>query len=184
MSKKNILIISLVGLAALSRIIPHPANFTPLIAIAMFGAAYLGRKVWMFIIPFLAYWFSDIVLNNTIYAGYFEGFTIFHSGLIYTFIGLALIVLVSYPLLKKVNWKRILGTGLIGSIIFFLVSNFAVWLSGTMYPINFQGLMACYVAAIPFFLNTLLGTLVYGGIMFGIYEWMNSKELIPSQVRL
>jgi len=177
MNKKNILIIGLIGLAVLSRIIPHPVNFTPIIAIAMFGATYLGRKMWMFLIPIVAFWFSDVVLNNTIYAGYFEGFTLFHKGLIATFIALGLIVLISIPLLRKVNLKSILGTGLLGSVLFFLVSNFAVWLSGFMYPMNFEGLMACYVAAVPFFLNTLMGTLVYSGLLFGIYEWMISRNV-------
>ena len=182
MSKKSLLIIGLIAIAAISRIIPHPVNFTPIIAIAMFGAAYLGQRLWMFLIPILAFWFSDIILNNTVYVAYFEGFSIAHKGLISTFIALGAIVLVSIPLLKKVSIGRISGTGILGSVLFFIISNFAVWIGSPMYPISTEGLIACYVAAIPFFFNTLLGTLVYGGLMFGIYEWMNSKNLIPSHV--
>lgn len=184
MSKKTLLIAGLIGIAALSRIIPHPVNFTPIIAIAMFGAAYLSKRIWIFLIPLLAFWMSDVVLNNTVYAAYYEGFTLGHKGLISTFIALAVIVALSIPLLRKVNLKSVLGTGIIGSILFFLISNFAVWAGGMMYPMNFQGLIACYIAAVPFFLNTLLGTIVYGGLMFGIYEWMKSKDLVPGLITI
>lgn len=183
MSKRNLLIIGLIVLAILSRIIPHPANFTPLIAVAMFGAAYLGKKLWMFLIPIAAFWLSDIALNNTIYAQYYEGFTLFHSGLLSTFIALGIIVAIAIPLLKKVNIKTFLGTGLLGSICFFLVSNLAVWMTTGLYPMNFGGLIACYVAAIPFFINTLFGTIIYGSALFGLYNLAVQKRLIPSVAR-
>lgn len=157
-------------LAALSRLIPHPANFAPIGGMALFGAAYYTRKWWAYLIPIVAMWISDLILNNVVYAQYFDHFVWFYSGSLFTYGAFALIVLLGTFTLKKIQFSRIVFSAVATSVIFFLVSNFGVWFSGNMYPKTMNGLMACYTAGIPFFKNTLLGDLLYTGVLFGIFE--------------
>lgn len=157
-------------LAALSRLLPHPANFAPIGGMALFGAAYYTRKWWAYIIPIASMWISDLLLNNIVYAEYFDHFVWFYSGSLFTYVAFALIVLMGKFTLRKVCIPQLLFSALAASVIFFLVSNFGVWFSGTMYPKDMNGLMACYAAGIPFFKNTILGDLVYAGVLFGLFE--------------
>ena len=164
------LIALLVLLAALSRLIPHPANFAPIGGMALFGAAYCSRRVWAFIIPIVAMWISDLVLNNVVYGEYFDRFVWFYNGAWFTYGAFALITLLGLFTLKRIRIPNLLFSALAASVIFFLVSNFGVWFSGTMYPKDFGGLVACYAAGIPFFKYTVLGDLFYTGIFFGAFE--------------
>lgn len=157
-------------LAALSRLIPHPANFAPIGGMAIFGAAYYSKKYWAYLIPIISMWISDLVLNNVIYAQYFDHFVWFYSGSLFTYGAFALIVLMATFTVKRVRVSRLLYTALGASVIFFLVSNFGVWFSSGMYPHTWQGLIACYTAGIPFFKNTLLGDMFYTAALFGVYE--------------
>lgn len=157
-------------LAALSRLLPHPPNFAPIGGMALFGAAYYTRKTWAYAIPIISMWISDLILNNVVYAQYFDKFVWFYPGALFTYAAFALIVLMGTFTLKKVRITRLLFSALGASVIFYLVSNFGVWFSGTMYPKDISGLTACYVAGIPFFKNTLLGDLVYSAVLFGVLE--------------
>lgn len=168
-------ITGIILLAALSRLIPHPANFAPIGGMALFGAAYFTKRYWAFVIPIVSMWISDLVLNNTVYAQYFDHFTWFYSGSLFTYGAFALIVLFGMLTLKKVRLSNLIVSALGASVIFFMISNFGVWFSGTMYPKDFGGLMACYTAGIPFFRNTLLGDLVYSGILFGVFEGLQYR---------
>ncbi len=159
--------------AALSRLIPHWYNFTPIGGMALFGAAYFTRKYWAFIIPFAALWISDLLLNNIVYAAYYEGFQFL--GNLGVYIGFALIVVFGMVLLKKVKPGRLLVGSLGASAIFFLVSNFFVWLGSAFYPQNIAGLMACYEAGIPFFWNTVAGDLFYTSLLFGAFELLTRQ---------
>ena len=169
--------------AALSRLLPHAYNFTPLGAIALFGAAYFPKKKWALIIPILALWLSDLVLNNVMYAAYYDGFTFFTSGFLYIYGAFAMIVLLGVVLMKKITMPRVIGGALGGSIIFFIVSNFGVWLTSPLYPNTLEGLVMCYTAAIPFFHYTIAGNLIYSGVLFGGFEYLKYKapELITVQ---
>lgn len=176
MNKKTFYIIAgFIIFAALSRILPHAYNFTPLGAIALFGAAYFKDKKWALIIPIIALWVSDLILNNVMYSAYYEGFAWFTGGFIYIYGSIAMIVVLGYYLLKKISIGRVVGGAVGASLIFFVVSNFGVWLSSPMYPLTAEGLIACYTAAIPFFHNTLAGNLLYCGVLFGGFEWMISS---------
>jgi len=155
-------------LAAFSRLLPHLPNFTPIGGMALFGAAYFSKKYFAFIVPFVALWASNLVLDNIFLSQYYEGFVWFSNPLV--FVGFAFIVLLGLKVLKKVKPLNLLGASLAASLIFFLVSNFGTWLSGGMYPKSFGGLMVCYTAAIPFFWNTLLGDLFYVTVLFGAFE--------------
>lgn len=165
----------LVLLAALSRLIPHPPNFAPIGAMALFGSAYFSKKHIALIMPVLSMWLGDIVINNTIYAQYFDGFTFFYHGFYWTYLAFVLIGLVGFILLKRTKPQNIFVASLTASILFFLISNFGVWTSGTIYTKDFSGLLTCYTAAIPFFKNSLMGDLVYCGILFGSFEFAQHK---------
>jgi hypothetical protein len=164
--------------AAMSRLLPHWPNFTPVGGMALFGAAYFSRKYWAFLIPFIALWFSDLFINNLIYGAYFETFQWWGST--GTYLGFALIVLIGIPLLKKIKPGRLLGASLLASIVFFLVSNFFFWTSGMMYPKTLTGLGACYAAGIPYFWNTLAGDLFFTAVLFGGYEWVSRRFPLPA----
>lgn len=162
-------------LAALSRLLPHPPNFAPIGAMALFGATYFSRKYIALIIPIIAMWLSDLVLNNIVYSQYFDHFVWFYQGFYWTYGAFVIIGLTGFLLLKKVKIHTVLLGSLSASILFFLLSNFGVWFSGTMYPKDFGGLMACYTAGIPFFKNTLLGDLAYCSVLFGAFELAQYK---------
>ena len=157
-------------LAALSRLLPHPPNFAPIGGMALFGAAYYTRHLWAYLVPIAAMWLSDLILNNVVYAQYFDRFVWFYSGSLFTYGAFALIVLMGTFTLRKVRVPHVLFSALGASVIFFAVSNFGVWFSTEMYPKTLSGLGACYLAGIPFFRNTLLGDLVYSAALFGLFE--------------
>lgn len=165
----------LILLAAFSRLLPHPSNFAPIGAMALFGAAYFSQRYLAFLIPIISMWLSDLVLNNVVYGQYFDHFVWFYQGFYFTYGAFILIGLMGFLLLKKVKIQTLLIGSLSASILFFLVSNFGVWFSGTMYPKDLNGLMACYTAAIPFFKNTLMGDLVYCGVLFGAFELAQAR---------
>ena len=162
-------------LAAMSRLLPHPPNFAPIGGMALFGAAYFSKRFWAFLVPIVSMWLSDLVLNNVVYAQYFDRFVWFYSGSLFTYGAFALIVCFGILSLKKIRLPRLIVSALGASVIFFIVSNFGVWFSGIMYPKDLGGLMACYAAGIPFFHNTVLGDLVYTGVLFGVFEWSVRK---------
>ena len=172
-------IISLMVLmAALSRLLPHPYNFTPIGAMGLFGAAYFTRKYLAFIIPFAALLVSDFLLNNLIYARmypefYNEGIVWFGNWWVYG--AFALIITLGLVVLRKVKIGNLLIASLSASIIFFLITNFGSMMIDPVYPKNGAGLMAAYTAGIPFFWNTLLGDLFFTGILFGAYELVKQR---------
>lgn len=173
MKNKTILILTgFILFAALSRLLPHAYNFTPIGAIALFGAAYFNEKKWALLVPLIALWISDLLLNNLVYSAFHEGFAWFTGGFLYIYGGIAMIVVLGYYLLKKITIGRVLGGAIGASVVFFIVSNFGVWVSSPMYPPTLEGLVMCYTAAIPFFHNTLAGNVIYCAVLFGGYEWL------------
>lgn len=165
----------LILLAAMSRLLPHPPNFSPIGGMALFGAAYYSRRSVAYLIPILAMWISDLAINNILYSQYFDHFVWFYSGAIFTYGAFLLIVVYGRLILKKIRIANLVAAALGASVIFFLVSNFGVWLSSGMYPHSISGLMSCYAAGIPFFRNTLLGNLFCSGLLFGLFELSMKK---------
>ncbi len=165
----------IIVLAAFSRLLPHPSNFAPIGAIALFGSAYFSKRYLALLIPVLSMWLSDLVINNTIYAQYFGSFTFFYQGFYWTYMSFIFIGVLGFLLLKRTRPQNIIIASLSASIIFFLVSNFGVWASGTLYPNNLSGLITCYVAGLPFFKNTIIGDLIYSGILFGVFEFAQNR---------
>lgn len=170
------LALALIALAALTRLLPHPPNFSPIGAIALFGAAYFNRQWLMLAVPFAALFFSDLFLNNVIYKELYGGeFTFITSWWIY--VAFALVMVAGMGLLSnKVSGIRVLGASLSASLIFFLVTNFSVWAESGMYPKTMGGLAACFTAGIPFIGNTILGDLFFSAAMFGVYEWAKRRN--------
>lgn len=162
-------------IAAMSRIIPHPANFAPIGAIALFGSANYSKRYWMYFIPIFSMWLSDLVLNNIVYGQYFDHFVWFYSGSLFTYAALAIIVLMGRLSLKNIKFKNLLFSTIGASIIFFILSNFGVWVSSGLYSHTLLGLQTCYIAGIPFFNNTLIGDFVYTGLLFGVFELLKYR---------
>lgn len=151
--------------AALSRMLPHPPNMVPVTALALFGGVYLDRKL-TFVVPLAAMLITD----------WFIGF---HSTALWVYASFMAIGVVGLWLRKHQGVLPVVGATFIGSILFFVITNFGVWLSPPyMYDQSLNGLVQCYVAGIPFFRNTLAGDLLYVGALFGLYEM--GKKLIPS----
>ena len=175
-SKNNsYFILGLILIAAFARIIPHYPNFTPLCAIALFGGKYFDNKYIAYLFPLLALWFSDIIINNFILNNYFDGFTLFYSGFYWQYGSFILITLIGKKTLKNISFLRLLGISISSSLLFFIISNFGVWISSSFYSKDIFGLVACYVAAIPFYYGTLSGTIFYSFFLFGSYEFLSQK---------
>jgi hypothetical protein len=178
-----ILVIMIVA-AASFRLLPqlfglnHFFNFSPIGGMALFGAAYFTRKWNAFIVPFLALWVSNLILDNVIYAQYYNGFAWFANWEVY--LAFAAIVGVGFVVLKKITTFRLIGASLSASVLFYLITNFFVWATGTMYAKSLAGLIACYIAAIPFFWNTLAGDLFFVALLFGTFEL--AKKHAPMQL--
>jgi len=166
---------AMILLAAFSRVIPHMANFSPLGAIALFGAAHFQQRWQALLIPIAATWLSDLFINNVIYAQYYPTFTWFYSGFYWQYGSYALIALLGMFSLQKITWTRILLSALGSSAIFFLVTNFSCWLGSSTYAQNFGGLMTCYAAGVPFLKGTLLGDLCYAVALFGSFAWLQQQ---------
>ena len=181
MSKQRfVLLLILVG--ALSRLIPHPANFTAVGAIALFAGAQIKSQRFAFLVPVLALWISDLLINNILYASYYDSFVFFTEGFAYMAFAMVLAVMIGEQLLSKFSVGRLFSGSLLSALLFFVITNFGVWLSATsIYPATAEGLLLCYEAAIPFFRNDALGTWVYSGVLFGLYNWVANKSVLPAK---
>jgi len=170
-----IVLSAIILLAALSRVIPHMHNFSPLGAMALFGSAHFGRR-WMALgVPIAATWLSDLLLNNGVYARFYTEFTWISPGFYWTYGSYALIAMAGWVLLRKVTVGRVLGSAVLASLIFFAVSNLGCWVGSTMYPQTIGGLMTCYAAGSPFLQGTLSGDIFYSGLLFGLYHVLQNR---------
>jgi len=162
----------LIVFAAFSRLLPHPMNFAPITAIALFSGAYLNKK-YAFIVPIAAMIFSDYFL------GFYRGIEwVYGSFVVIALVGLWLKGRISNAGAGK-KTGYIFATALVSSIIFFVLTNFGVWISGTLYEVSYKGFLECYAMAIPFYRNTFLGDMVYAASMFGVYELITKYAGVP-----
>jgi hypothetical protein len=167
MTANNSRIIALLGAilaAAVLRLVPHPPNFTPIGAMALFSGAYLSRRAIAFVAPLAAMLLSDAILG-------------FYSGVWITYLAVTAIVMIGWFALTRRSVVRIGLAALASSIIFFLISNFGTWMLSGMYAHTSAGLAECYVAAIPFFQNTVAGDLFYATLLFGGFKL--AEFLVP-----
>lgn len=172
-NKYNLLIIGTIIALAVSRLIPHPPNFTPLGGIAILGAAYLRSPYMKYLIPVLAFYISDLLVSNLIYASFYpeQSFVWFSGHMIWNYAAIVAVVALSSRIMKKKNWKNLAAASFTGAVLFFVISNFGSWAGNPMYPQDIGGLISCYIAGLPFFPNTLISTAVFAGIGFGIMEY-------------
>jgi hypothetical protein len=154
MKPRTKLLIGMILAAAAMRLLPHPSNFTSIGALALFAGAHFDDKRWAFIVPLAAMFLSDLVIG-------------FHSQMPLVYSAFAVIVAMGFLLKEKKSAANIAGASVAAALFFFIVSNFGVWVFDGLYPLTLQGLVACYVAAIPFFQNWLIATLFYSAALFG-----------------
>jgi hypothetical protein len=172
MNKRTIVLVVIVAIAALTRLAPHPPNVTPIAAMALFGGACFADRRLAYLLPLAAMLLSDLVLGFTRYG--------------------MLVMLASQPVVyacfmattalgQLIRDRRSvlqIGTATLGgSVLFFVVTNFAVWATANehLYPRTGSGLMACYAAAIPFFRNSLLGDAAFTMILFGGLAFLENR---------
>jgi hypothetical protein len=172
-----LMLAAMIVLAALSRLLPHPPNFSPVEAIALFGGAYFANRSWALVVPLIAMVLSDIALgliNGGSYMSYVASLSFWS-----VYVCIALSTVIGFGLRGKVGGASVLGYSLAGSALFFAVTNFATWFgSAGMYPQTGSGLVAAYVAGIPFFQWTVLGTLFYSAMLFGGFALL--RRQLPS----
>ena len=170
MKPRITLIVAMIFGAAAFRLAPHPANFDAIGALALFGGAHLGDRRWAFLIPLAALFLSDAVIG-------------FHGQMPLVYGVFALMVCMGFALRERRTPLPVAGLATAASVLFFVVTNFGVWALDGLYPMTFQGLVTCYVAAIPFFANTLAGNLFYTAVLFGGFAFAERKLPIFAPAR-
>ena len=165
------IVILLIAFGVWSRFAPHPANFTALTAVALFGGAMLPRYYGL-LVPVGAMVVSDIFIGM-------------HSLSAVVWVSFALVALLGKLLSKRLGVRNVVVASVVASTIFFIVTNFAVWVEGRLYAHTFVDLVQCYINALPFYRTMLVGDLLYSGMIFGVYAVVvRSVSLLPRQAFL
>ena len=155
--KKELILVLFIFVAALFRLIPHPPNFAPVTALALFSGVYFNNKTLSIGVPLIAMILSDLYLG-------------FYSISLWVYISFIAVSIFGI-FYKKIKFKSIF----ISSLIFFIVSNFGVWVLG--YPKTFDGFLLCYSLAIPFFGYSLIGDLFYSLVLKHSFNFAKEKWL-------
>ena len=162
LTPRFLVITGMIFIAAFVRLIPHPPNFAPIAAIALFGGAYFNKKWAAFLIPLTAMFVTDLILG-------------FHATMWAVYLSFVLIVGIGMFAIKQKKISNIFLASVSSSVLFFIITNFGLWISTPYYAKTGVGLAACFIAAIPFFHLTLLGDLFFVAVMFGSYELAKTK---------
>jgi uncharacterized membrane protein YhhN len=170
--------ILLIVAAALYRVIPgRPWGFAPHIAMALFGGAVIKDKKWAFALPIFSLFLSDLLYQGL----YAQGLTDtpgFYEGQWVNYLLFVVVTCIGF-FMKNINVGNIISFSFLSPAVFFLLSNFAVWIGGGGWqrPKTFEGLMMCYSDGLPFFRGALLATLVFGAVFFSAYYLLRKKEM-------
>lgn len=148
--------------AAFLRLVPHAPNFAPIGAMALFSGTYLDKRA-AFALPLGAMILSDLFIG---FDGFASRITVYGSFVLITSIGIWL--------KSHKNFTNVVLASICASVLFFIITNFGVWLTGTLYSKDLSGLFACYSAAVPFFRNTLAGDFFYTGVFFAGFEMLKA----------
>lgn len=165
MKHTKYLVYFIISAAIILRVLRHydiinlPPNFAPIAAIALFSGTYFSNKKLAIIIPIVAMIISDAFI------GFYNPYI-----MISVYLCFILSAVLGFYLKNHKNLPNIIGASLLSSVLFYLITNYAVWAFGKLYPQTFAGLIQSYILAIPFFRWTLLGDLFYVTVMFGGYE--------------
>jgi len=155
MNKNRLLfVLTLIVVAAAARLLPHPVNFAPIAAMALFGGACLPDRRLAYAAPLLAMLLTDLVLG-------------LHATMAFVYLGFVITVAIGGLIRQRLRPVNIALAALSASVIFFALTNFGVWLLSGLYSHDLTGLLACYTAAIPFLQNSLAGDLFYSAVLFG-----------------
>lgn len=154
--------VGLVLAVAAMRFIPHPTNFTPLIAVALFAGAKSPSRWMAYVLPVAALWLGDLFIGT-------------HHLMNIVALSLVLSTLIGHITenLRVRDGSRIVvwgASGFLASAAFFFLTNFAVWLTSNLYPLTTEGLITCFEMALPFFSNQLLSTWLFSGVLFGLWR--------------
>ena len=149
---------------ALSRLIPHPPNFTPILGMAVFSGAVINHKLVAYVIPLAAMLLSDLYLG-------------FHASMPIIYFSLAICVLIGTFIEVRVTTLNSFLSISLGVLAFFLITNFMVWYGSGMYEFSISGLMTCYFMALPFVQNTFISSILYGMGAFLIYDIINKRMI-------
>ena len=158
--KKSLVALSIIVFAVILRLIPHPPNIAPIGALALFGGFYLNRK-YSLIVPVAAMFLSDIFLG-------------FHSTMPFVYLSFLLTGFIALNLREKRSINTVASATLVSSFLFFFITNLGVFLVSGLYPKTMQGFIDCFVLAIPFFRNSLIGDLLYVSLFFGSFEFISN----------
>ena len=156
------LALALVATGVICRVVPHPWNFAPIGAIALFGGAKFDRRAFGIAMPLLTMLIGDAIIG-------------FHSAMPVIYATYALIAVIGMFLRNRESVPAVGGAALLSSTIFFITTNFDVWARGTTYAKTAAGLVTCYVAAIPYFGNTIASDLLFSAIFFGAFALAERK---------
>jgi hypothetical protein len=159
---RALVLIAMILAAAASRLAPHPWNLTSITAMALFGGAYFKDRRLAFAVPLAALFLSDLVLG-------------FYPGMALVYLSFALVAAIGVWLSAHRQPAMMAAATLASSILFFVLTNFGVWAFGHLYPHTLSGLETCYMAAIPFFRNSLEGDLLYSLILFGGFALLERR---------
>jgi hypothetical protein len=161
-----VFLITTIVIAAVTRLLPHPNNFTPVAAIALFGGACFSNKKLAFIVPLAIMFLSDVAMELAYGYG-------FHNTLGYVYVSFIITSAIGIYISKQTNIKSVILASLVSSVLFFLITNFGVWAAYGSPGTN--GLIETYVLGIPFFRNTLIGDLLYNGVLFGTLYFAQAR---------
>ena len=162
--KSAVLAVLLIAIGVVARLVPHPENFAPVGAIALFGGAAFSRRWAALLVPLAAMLIGDAFVG-------------FHELMPSVYASYALIAVLG--MLLRERRRSVIAVGassLVASTIFYLVTNLAMWRISYVFPQTWDGLVACYVAGIPYFLRTLLSDLFFSAIFFGTYALVSAAE--------
>ena len=154
----------LIALGVAGRLLPHPPNFTPMAAIALF-AGFIFLKRYMAVIAVVVI----MLLTDYFAFGYLSAEWFASKSMWVVYLALLFPIVFKNFLQKKLGLFRVAGAALASSTVFFIATNFAVWAFSPMYEKTLEGLVLCYTMAIPFFQNTVAGDLIWSGVIFGAY---------------
>ena len=146
MKQKTIAIMSLIIVASILRLIPHPPNMTPIVGMSVLSVSYFNHRLMQFGFPLFIMLITDAIIG-------------FHPLMPNVYVAIILSGLSGYILKKRPSFVNMIGASFVSSILFFVITNMGVWFTGTMYAKTFSGLTTCFIAALPFFHNTVIATL-------------------------
>ena len=177
MNPKISILFVTIFVVAMTRLLPHWPNFTAVGAIAIFGGATIKNSWKAVIIPLVAIFLSDLLINNIFYSSYYDGFVFFGQASSWIYASFIFMTTIAHVSIKSFKIAPILGTAITGSILFFVLTNLGAWIGNPLYSQNASGLLMAYEAGVPFLLNSMFANVLFSGILFGSYYVAVEKQV-------